>query len=367
MKKEKIINITHNDLDGIGSAIVLGYYFNVEPYYCGYHDVEPLLIKILDELESGKRNDITGIVISDISFRETTGLAHRIQKFNQEYKFFKLKKSLNNFITLRDHHATSYYLNKYSWAYSKEVDIRGKKRCGTQLVLDMMVKERGRDSVNKSLKEFVKLVNLWDTWRWVDDFKKPYMLASDLNLIYSTKGQSWFFCDCLKAIKADTSVISDSEKCLVKSKKIEIEQDVKTKNHEIQVVDFQYRSCDSNQIFLKNYVNSYTERDLSYLLSPSYCSNLKCGVIFAEKNLSYIGNSLSELHPELDFIALIAFPNKLSLRSTKDLSVPLGVVANYLTGTGGGHPKSAGATIQNYISKTAIMKLFNTYSYDKQR
>lgn len=68
----------------------------------------------------------------------------------------------------------------------------------------------------------------------------------------------------------------------------------------------------------------------------------KCGVVFAERYFSELGNKLSELHPELDYIAMIDMGfGGVSYRTTRD-GIDLGGEIAHSFG-GGGHRKAAGS------------------------
>jgi oligoribonuclease NrnB/cAMP/cGMP phosphodiesterase (DHH superfamily) len=67
-----------------------------------------------------------------------------------------------------------------------------------------------------------------------------------------------------------------------------------------------------------------------------------CGVVFAEKYFSELGNRLCQMHPEIDFVAMIYMSGTVSYRTVKD-DIDIGKDVAKLFG-GGGHAKAAGAS-----------------------
>lgn len=354
---EKVINITHNDLDGIGCPIVIKFFYNsksVEPIYCGYHDVEAAIAKVLDRIEAGE--NITQVYITDISFRKESGLDKRIEQLNNSAGYC--------LIQLFDHHATSGYLNKYDWAWSHETDEdSGKKKCGTQWVYEFLLNEAMlnsyhiHDEVQRSLRKFVTLVNLWDTWRWVEDFpENPCTPAQELNMIYSLEGKKIFMERYIEKISNGEEMIDEEEELLLQCKRQEIEKDISNKDDEMITTSLRYET-ESNQIeFIRNYLESNHITDKSYLLDK-YIKVFQIGVVYLDRNISDVGNALAAKHPELDFIVIISLPKTVSFRTVKDLDVPLGIIANYFTGKGGGHPKSAGGVLPYELKFSILDKI----------
>lgn len=350
--KTRIINITHNDLDGVGCPIVLAVMTKkkVEPHYCGYHDIEEELDTILSNLDDSVEN----IYITDISMRENSKSYQRISDINKKYGY--------NFIRMIDHHATSNFVNKkFRWAQSYETDsVTGKKECATYQLFKFLV-DKGYH-YNEALKNFAELVNLWNTWRWVTDYPadKPRMEASELNMVQSIYGKRKFMSEYITKIEKNLPMFDTAERTIIDCKMHEIERDIQDKNQELITTDFTYRFKKAYANFVKSYLENNHIADKDYLLSKNYHKTFKIGVVFANRNVSDIGNGLAKLHPELDFIMLLSLPKTVSFRSIKDLDVPLGIIANYTTGKGGGHPQSAGAVLSRRLSESIIQKVLPT-------
>ena len=80
------------------------------------------------------------------------------------------------------------------------------------------------------------------------------------------------------------------------------------------------------------------------------------GIVFANRFQSELGNKLGELHPELDFIAMINVGGGVSLRTVKD-NVNLATDITEVFG-GGGHAKAAGMPVPSAIREMVINTLF---------
>lgn len=345
---KKIINITHNDLDGVGCSIVLAtmLHCNIESYYCGYHDIEDVLREVFAKLD----DSVKAIYITDISMREGSKSYDKITEINKTYGY--------NFIRMIDHHATSKFVNKYAWATSYELGhISKKKECATYQLFRLLKKEGY--SYSESLEKFVELVNLWDTWRWVTDYSvdAPYIEASQLNMVYSIYGRSKFFTTYISKIDNNSSMFEYPEQIVILCKEHEIKRDISNKDRELIVVDFTYHYKKSLDTFVKSYLANNHITDKNYLLKPNYRKQFKVGVVFTTQNVSDVGNGLADLHPELDFIMLVSLPNTVSFRSKKELEVPLGIVAKYITGMGGGHPQSAGGCLSKKLSYSLVSEI----------
>jgi oligoribonuclease NrnB/cAMP/cGMP phosphodiesterase (DHH superfamily) len=351
MKAARIINITHTDLDGVGCPIVLAIMtdMKIEPHYCGYHDIEDELEKVLSSID----DSVHQIFITDISMREGSESYRKITQINRKYG--------RNFIQMIDHHATSQFANKYRWVESHETDaVTGEKKCATYQLFEYL-QSQGY-STNYTLERFVTLVNLWDTWRWVTDYpaNAPRVDASQLNMVQSIYGKKKFMSDYIRKIKNQLPMFEYAEQTIIDCKMHEIERDIQDKNEELFVTKFSYRSKKEFAGFVKKYLESNHITDKNYLLNKDYHKQFTVGIVFTSRNISDVGNGLAKLHPELDFIMLVSLPKTVSFRSVKDLDVPLGIIANHITGKGGGHPQSAGGVLSRKMANDIIHKLLSS-------
>ena len=81
----------------------------------------------------------------------------------------------------------------------------------------------------------------------------------------------------------------------------------------------------------------------------------QAGVVFAEQYHSELGNKLSEMHPELDFIAMINPSHSVSYRTVKK-NIDLSVIAKVYKG--GGHTQSSGSPISKEMKNNILDLLF---------
>lgn len=352
MNVKKIVNITHTDLDGVGCSVVLRALTEhpVESHFCGYYEIEDCLRSLLNNLD----DSIETIYITDISFRKESGLVEWVNKVNLDKGY--------SFITLIDHHATSAYLNKYNWAISQErCHNTGELKCGTLQLYEYLLRN-GYTNSSESISNFVRLVNLWDTWRWVADYPKehPCDEANWLNMVFAMMGKQKFIDVYVKKLRDKLPIFERVERTLIECKLSEIEENLNKANRSLKVYDYIFTAKD--QKFIRDYLKSVGVTDKSHLMNPHYCKHYKVGVVYENTNVSVIGNSLAKLHPELDFIALVSLPKTISFRCSKDLEVPLGIIANDITGKGGGHPNSAGGAINpKYINDVTLKLMSNLH------
>lgn len=83
-------------------------------------------------------------------------------------------------------------------------------------------------------------------------------------------------------------------------------------------------------------------------------NGLTAGVVFAESNISELGNVICENNPDIDFAMIINIDKSISFRTVKD-NVDVSEIARSLNG--GGHKKAAGAPILEDIKDRFIIDL----------
>lgn len=398
----KLINITHTDLDGVGCTTVCQYFaqkygYELEYFNCGYGTVNDRVREVIDRVEN--QEDIGMILITDISIKDGTNTDVLLNRMVQSHP--------NITVRLLDHHATAEWLNKYDWAEVSEKDSEGVKRCGTWWTyqfLSEFFKESGYDRVcqqeryrlNNSdiilmdefpdalsidpLFEFVKAVDLFDTWKWVEDYPEgePFELAGDLNKLLKIKGVETFMNDCLDKLRTlnpeykphknyTSSLLSDSDTLVIKYKEDEIQRQIAQKERELLVGRYKFRIGTDKQLeLMKKHLLEKYATDKNKMFSElrkwrvGSTKMFNVGVVYCTDNLSEIGNALAKTHPELDFIILVALPGTISFRCCNDLEIPLGIVANVIgSGQGGGHPQASGTPIKFVTSKGLVEDLIH--------
>ena len=293
---------SHTDLDGIGCVILAKYIFaNLDYEMCDYGNIND---KIKEFLNNNYLKYDT-IFITDISVNEE--VAEMLDKCGKK-------------IVLLDHHKTAEWLNKYSWAKVKENDFElGRKTSGTLMFYRYL--DDNKFSVLKSqIRDFVYMVNDYDTWYWnqIGDIKPKQL--NDLYYIYKSEN----FIN-----KVLTFFISDNDNI--------------------------FTSTDELLLNIKQEdINSYIEKKNKTLIKYDICG-YKAGIVFCENYISETGNQLCKLNLDLDFIALINMDSTVSYRTIKDVDVSQ--IAK--TFGGGGHPKASGSQIDSLINEKLLSLIFN--------
>lgn len=314
----KIKLFTHTDLDGFGSYFLACICYgskNVDVEYCGYNDVNEKVISYL----KNESLSFDRCYITDISVNEET--AHII-----EHNF-------KDRIRLFDHHPTALELDKYDWCKVIEYEQNGlTKTSGTKLFYDYL-KIVGYFSnvskINKCIKDIVINIRDYDTWKWKSDNNTLPKKVNDLFYLY---GRDEFFNWCYNQICDNSYIIlTESDNLLLSIKQREIDEYIDKKSKRITVKE----------------INGF-----------------KVGIVFAENHQSELGNRLSEMHPELDLIAMVNLDTMhVGYRTIRD-DIDTGRDFATMYKNGGGHPKSSGSLIEDSVKDEVIKLVFEGDKYD---
>ena len=298
--------ITHDDMDGIGCAIVgkLLLQEELDINYCNYNNVNEVVTNAVENHELYSK-----IYITDISVNEEVA---------------ELLETIKDKIILLDHHLTTTWLNKYDWATVCDYDEKEVKVSGIYMLYNLLTSKPilGLELINNSLSTFVRLVRLYDTWLWKEvNYKEP----KQLNDLFLMMGRDEFINMVTNKIYLnDTNFIDATNTYLLKIRQMEI----------------------------NNYID---EKEKT--LTPKTVRSYEVGVVFAEQFISEMGNVLSERHPEFDLIAMIDIgKNKISYRTVKD-DVNVGEFATIYGG--GGIKKASGSEFDTWINKCIIDELLH--------
>ena len=298
---------THTDLDGVGCAILANLAFgtnNVDVTFCNYDDVNDLVsdfvpIKLLPD----DMCHITDISVSDELAKEIS---------DNTTQFYLL-----------DHHPTALGLNKYDWCNvtieDKETHI---KTSGTEMYYKWL-KESGYLIEDEFIKKFAELVRNYDTWRW-STLGDDGLICKQVNDLYYLYGKEKFMRWAISEIfdKVFPRLYAADE-LVLSMKQIEIDEYVEKKDKQMHVTDM--------------------------------CGRI-CGFVFAERFFSELGNRLCQMHPEIDFVAMIDMDGTVSYRTVKD-DIDLGNDVAKRFG-GGGHPKAAGSQFSDGTKMDIIERIF---------
>ena len=318
-KMSKIKLFTHTDLDGIGCAILAYLAFgkeNVDVEYCDYNNVNKKVEEFVEQENFFK--SYTQVFITDISISED--VANMIDILDVHPKR----------VRLFDHHATALELNKYGWCEVLATDpLTEFKVSGTglffQYLCNCMRYIKTPPVVVQNILMFVDFVNNYDTWRWKALGEKG-IICKQLNDLFFIHGRESFIHWALEHIQHDFCFpeFTPVDIAILKQKQKDIDRYIEKK--------------DTQLIFLKD------------AFGYAY------GVVFAEQYFSELGNRLCELHPELDYVAMIDISSgKVSYRTVReDLDVG-GTIAHSFGG--GGHKKAAGSTFDRESVRCAVLHL----------
>lgn len=294
---------THTDLDGVGCAVLAKFAFgnDVDIEYCNYDEINA---KVEEYFNSGSEYECH---ITDISINEE--LAYKISKSGKKYH-------------LLDHHATALGLNKFDWCIVEVENKDGIKTSGTEMYYRYLV-YNGYLNRSDALNRFVELVRNYDTWRWatLGDNGIICKQVNDLLYIY---GRNKFIDWCLAELHFGTFPRLEYTDKLI----LEIEQ---------------------------NNIDNYVKKKNEQMLIMPLCG-MTCGVVFAEKYFSELGNKLCQMRPEIDFVAMIDMSGTVSYRTVKE-NIDIGKDVAKLFG-GGGHAKAAGSRFANGVQFDVINSIF---------
>lgn len=323
----KIKLFTHGaDLDGIGCAILAYLAFgreNVDVEYCDYKDVNG---KVREFYLCGTPEDYDAFYITDISVdEEVAAEIDSLVASGQKWRLF-------------DHHATALWLNQYEWC---EVMVghhyTGIKTSGTELFSMHLFENEQFDHYDahtiENIDRFVDIVRDYDTWRW-KELGEEGIVCKQVNDLFHIYGREKFIEWAMRQIQGIDYVsplqkfpfFSVTDEALLEQKQREIDIYVDSKN--------------------KQLVEKIDQFGHTY------------GLVFADRFVSELGNRLSELHPELDYIAMIDISHgTVSYRTTREDIDLSGEIAH--SHGGGGHKKAAGSQFDiSVIRDLVIRELF---------
>ncbi|WP_066313610.1 DHH family phosphoesterase [Bacillus sp. FJAT-29814] len=298
---------TDVDLDGLGCGVLakLAYKDEAKVSYCSYRNLN----QRVEAYITNSANDNNEIYITDLAVNQEIE-----KKLAERYKNGK-------HIRVIDHHVTALHFNDYPWGSVIPEYANGKKTCATSLFYDYLI-EAGKVKSTRALKEFVDLIRQYDTWEWDENNNTA---AKRLNDLFHIMNREQCEEEMIKRLTENTESFSFSES-------------------ENMILDIEEQK-------INRYIHS-KKRQLIQTFVGDYC----VGVVFAEQNMSELGNALNTENPHLDMIALINLGSKkIGFRTIHDHVN----VAEFARGYGGGgHPKASGADLTKEAFKTFIVNVF---------
>jgi len=313
----KIKLFTHTDLDGVGCAILMKVVSTVnniesEIEFCDYNNINDKVNDFLKEI-----NNYDKIFITDISVNEE--IAEKLDRYKDK-------------VVLLDHHKTADFLNKYEWArvyeflltpvvFNEDIKVQEIKVCGTYLFLKYLTMKDYLKNFKflNVLEYFMITIRQYDTWDWVE---LGDIVPKKLNDLLYILGRDRFIEEFLGQLLNGKFVFNDKLNFLLELEQEKIDDYIENKN---------------KNLIIRN-IKGYN-----------------IGIVFAERYISELGNRLMELHPELDFVAIVNPDRTISYRTNKS-NIDLGEFAKMYGG--GGHPQAAGSPISDEIKDKIIDLLF---------
>lgn len=315
----KVKQFTHDDLDGVGSAI-MGYNVcelngvleNYSFELCTYSNINSNINTYLEENydEYGnptKENAADFILITDIGISDEIA-----EKLDVLYE-------AGIGLLMVDHHAKNKYLDEnYEWINVIH-KIDGKLTSATSLLAEMLI--LNHENTSKFHVDLLqKLVRSYDTWDWerTGDYD-----ARDLNTFLYFIGKESFF-NRFKGV-----------------------------NKRLEYTSFEKDVIDK----LNQKRERYIEKALTRLNVVDVL-DYKVAFVFAEEHISELGNVICKTNKDIDFAVIINMASELlSLRAVKE-SIDVGDFAKTHL-LGGGHKPAAGAQVPMVFSE--IKKVFPNY------
>lgn len=304
---------THNDLDGMSCALLaqLAYGIeNVEFETCNYDVINE---KVQEYIETKAYVNYSHCFITDISISEEIAELINQSSITQDH------------FSLIDHHITAIALNKNNWCMVKVADENEVKCSGTSLFYTYLKQQDIPFPQTLSfpiIESYVEKVRRYDTWDWatLEDLQ-----AKQLNDLLYILGKERFMNCWFERLQTPHSkfAFNETELLLLEIRQKEIDKYIEAREEEIIVREV---------------------------------AGYQAGIVFANRFQSELGNKLAELHPELDFIAMINIGGGVSCRTIRD-DLNLGTEIASLFG-GGGHAKAAGLPVSPEIRELVIKQIF---------
>ena len=316
---------THTDLDGVGCAVLakLAFGNDVEIEYCGYENIDERVLTFISEV---RYDEVEAVYITDISVSEDTA------KLMEDTKY-------SDIVRLFDHHKTAEHLNKYDWCFVTE-EIEGIKTCGTELFYKHLL-ENDLIKNTERFKTFVWAVTMYDTWAWKKLDEEEGLMVKELNDILYILGRDEFIDRRVrrKNVKGDDAMVAASkdERLLLDQRQKEIDVYINKKDGEIF-------------FWPVNVENNF------------YKGQMIAGIVFADRYISELGNTLCEKNIGCDFIMIVEpGARKVHYRTIKP-NVDVSKIAATLGG--GGHKAAAGHVFDSIVQDNIVRAILGVVTPD---
>jgi oligoribonuclease NrnB/cAMP/cGMP phosphodiesterase (DHH superfamily) len=289
----KVKLFTHSDLDGIGCAILAKIAFkDVHIEYVDYKDVND---KVYEFINTGKIEEYNVVFITDISVNQDIAEIITAQYCDK--------------VVLIDHHGSVDWLNQYEWA-QVTVSYATGLTSGTSLFYDYLICNDYLKS-SKDFNDLVEAIRRYDTWEWKTKYDDQN--ASRLNMLFSLLGRYKF----IERMISNLSFFTQED------------------------LDMLDREEERKERYINSTIKTVVKKP--FVLSGT---RYNVAVVFAESDISELGNVICEENEDVDFCIIINMQNRtLSYRTVRD-DLDLGKDIASIFG-GGGHAKAAGSRIND--------------------
>ena len=206
-------------------------------------------------------------------------------------------------------------MNKYP--FIKVIDIDGIKQSGTTLYYKFLLEKYNNDLLNKDVtKKLVEHVRTMDTYDFSITSKEE---ANNIVVLFKIYGRELFIDKFYNVIINSNELYSREDLNLIELENLRIKRYIEEK----EIIEITL-------------------------------DNKKVGVVFAERNISELGNYLVNKYDYLDYVILINVDKSISYRG-KD-KVDLSIIAKKYHG--GGHFNASGSPIPIDLKEKIIKEIF---------
>lgn len=311
MIKGNVLIYTHTDMDGFGSNLIAHYiennYSNVK-FTCKNLNYNQINEQILQDIKDKTIFNYDKIFITDISVND------KVANLLDDLCGNDVCDDSICGLELLDHHESALFLNFHYWCNIK-TEINGIKTSGAELFALSIFDGK----IPNEIQNMIENIKLYDTWLWSE---RNDITPKKLNDLFLLLG------------------FNDFEKGLIES------------NYNVN------NFIENNKLLLKiqqNKIDKYIKKK-DKTITTKEINGYNVGIVFAERYISELGNSLAKLHPELDIIAMIG-DGFVSYRSIGDKDKNNCCEFAKLFG-GGGHKNSSGNSILNNLKEEYINNIF---------
>lgn len=355
MTAQKIVILSHNDLDGKGASTVLKdfhetlprkKFFPVEVHNIHVNDVDRMIEDYAKDPEVLK--GIVAFYILDLTPRKTETW-DLLMKWN-------LTPYMPKTIVL-DHHASELYrTERYPFAKIQVRHEDGRLACATSLAVEQC-KEifaielnagiyGDNQNENKAVhayyfydryvRTYAELIRLFDTWDWAREF--PYLAPEQM-----------LFADSLNTL-FDYIGMDKFEKLLFEGLTVFRTGDGKTSPQALAqtFIDFVQSKYGKEIEVLEKKERDYIKKKVRLAKTTTFeheGRTLTAGIVVASEHLSKLGNEIAKIY---DLSIISTGTDRLSIRAA-DPTIDVSAIAKTYF-NGGGHNQAAGGTLSMDLS-----------------